>query len=174
MWQKVHLSKWLYICTAFWTLKSIMILVKWHLDYLLPANQAVYIKILYSKLLESTSKHLWTRKKQRNEDRRFIYDSLPLLLRKMVIEYKIVRVKKASTLVEEMGMEWLWLSTFEELGMGRLQKLQNLRAEYKCTYEAIWQCGEGTLNAFETLKVQCMESNAILSGRVWDILTKFC
>ena len=172
MWQKVHLSKWLYICTAFWTLKSIMILVKWHLDYLLPANQAVYIKILYSELLEAASQHLWTRKKQRNEDRRFIYDSLPLLPRKMVIEYKIVRVKKASTLVEEMGMEWLRLSTFEELGMERLQKLQDLRAEYKCTYEAMWQCREGTLNAFETLKVQCMESNVILSGRVWGILTK--
>ena len=123
-------------------------------------------------LLEAASQHLWTRKKQKNEDRIFIYDSLPLLLRKMVIEYKIVRVKKASTLVEEMWMEWLWLSTFEELGMGRLQKLQNLRAEYKCTYEAMWQCREGTLNAFETLKVQCMESNVILSGRVWGILTK--
>ena len=104
MWQKVHLSKWLYICTAFCTLKSIMGLVKWHLDCLLPANQAVYIKILYSELLEAASKHLWTRKKPQNEDRIFIYDSLPLLPRKMVIEYKIVRVKKASTLVEEMGM----------------------------------------------------------------------
>ena len=87
MRQKVHLSKWLYICTAFCTLKSIMGLVKWHLDCLLPANQAVYIKILYSELLEAASQHLWTRKKQRNEDRRFIYDSLPLLHRKMVIEY---------------------------------------------------------------------------------------
>ena len=77
-------------------------------------------------------------------------------------------MKKVSDHVEEMGMEEQRLSTFEELGMGRLQKLQNLRAEYKCTitYEAMWQCREGTLNAFETLKVQCMESNVILSARV--------
>ena len=77
-----------------------------------------------------------------------------------------MRQKKVSTHVEEMGMEEQRLSTFEELGMGRLQKLQNLRAEYKCTHEAMWQCREGTLNAFETLKVQCMESNVILSARV--------
>ena len=80
-----------------------------------------------------------------------------------------MRQKKVSTHVEEMGMEQQRLLTFEELGMGRLQKLQNPRAEYKCTmctYEAMWQCREGTLNAFETLKVQCRESNVILSARV--------